>query len=641
VEPHTQTQLLPLFLISILAFLIPILTAWFSKKTKFPIPAIVGEILCGILIGKSLLGLIDSTEAIPWLDFLSLFGFAYLMFLSGLEVDINVLTNRLPQRSTIKNSMATQASPIALGFIHFFLTLVLASVISLGLYNTGYINSWIMMTLILSTTSVSIVVPILKENQLSKKFLGQTVLLSALIADFLTMVLITFFVAVSVYGKPGFIILFLILFIGLIIIIYKLHLSNVFDGLIRKIFFFKGILNELEHATTQLKVRGAIALMIIFIVVSQALGFEIILGAFLAGILITLMLGGEKTEQLEMKLDALGYGFFIPIFFISVGINLDIKVFFASQQAWFLLVILVISAFLIKIIPSLIFIKNFSFKEALSSGVLLSSRLSLIIAASTIGLQEGFISEEINAAIVMVAIISCVAAPTIFNRLVEIKSPVQKENIIIVGAGAAGIRFAEKLFEYTDKIKLIALNEEEFTRASLQGLPVDKQLKSIHETLIKSQANRAKALVFTTEEDEFNLNTAIYARNSFAIPNIVSVVNDPGYRDIYKENNIQTVTRIFSVVDMLINKTIFPLSEYHATIGEHEIDIVDVLLQNPEFEGRMIKDIKLPEGVSIAHIIRGDGSIIPHDDTVLHLNDHLTLVGNYKNIQNGIEYLSG
>ena len=412
-----NNSLLPLFLISLFAFIIPILTSWFSQKIRIPIPVVVGEIICGIILGNSVLGIIDNTSSIPWLDFLYLFGFTYLMFLSGLEVDINVLLNNKSALSKRVGDISRALSPFMLGVWYFLLTILLAFGTSLFLLKKGYINNLAMMTLILSTTSVSIVVPVLKEKMLGKTEFGQTILLSALIADFLTMTLITIFVALNVSDKPSFHLLVIFLFLALIVLIYRLHLSKIFDGFISLILKIKPIFDSLAHSTTQIKVRGAIALMVVFIAASHALGFEAILGAFLAGILTTLILGAEKTDQLEMKLDAIGYGFFIPIFFICVGINLDLTVFFKSEGIWYLLVFLIIAAFLIKIIPALIFKLRFSFKKSLSAGVLLASRLSLIIAASTIGLQEGFISEEINATIIMVAVVTCIISPVLFNKL--------------------------------------------------------------------------------------------------------------------------------------------------------------------------------------------------------------------------------
>ncbi len=415
-ESNINTSFLPLFLISILAFIVPILTAWISEKTKISIPVVVGEIICGIIIGKSFLGIINNTTAIPWLDFLYLFGFTYLMFLSGLEVDINALLKN-NHKKEIYNDVKNEPSSLTLSIWYFILTLLLAFGVSFVLKEHGYIKNLIMVTLILSTTSVGIVVPTLKEKFLAKTELGQTILISALIADFLTMIFITIFVALNTSAKPAFNLLLIFTILAFILLIYRLHLSKTFDGIINRLLIIKPLFDSLTHSTAQIKVRGAIALMVLLIAASQVMGFEIILGAFLAGILTTLILGEEKTDQLEMKLDAIGYGFFIPIFFISVGINLDLNVFFASSGAWFLLLFIIISSFLIKIIPAIIFKIKFSLRESLSAGMLLSSRLSLIIAASTIGLREGFITEEVNATIVMVAVVSCIIAPILFNKI--------------------------------------------------------------------------------------------------------------------------------------------------------------------------------------------------------------------------------
>lgn len=636
-EAHTHAPLFPLVLVSVLAFLIPILTSWFSQRTKLPIPTIVGEIICGIIIGKSFLGLIDNTETYQWLDFLSLFGFTYLMFLSGLEVDVSLLATN---NENGEEKQKAFDRPIVLGLSHFVLTLVLSSAISIILYSQGVIQNWLMMTLILSTTSVSIVVPVLKERALSKTVLGQTILLSALAADFITMVLITLLVAFSKSGEPSYNVLLFILLLGLAIFAHRMHISKGFDKLISKFYILKPILNELAHTTTQIKVRGAIALMIIFIVASQAMGFEVILGAFLAGILTTLILGEDKTDQLEMKLDAIGYGFFIPIFFLSVGINLDLRVFFASEKAWLLLIFLLFSAFLIKILPSLIFALKFKLKDAFSAGVLLSARLSLIIAASTIGLKEGMISEEVNAAIVMVAVMSCTIAPIIFNRIAENGQKTVKEYSTIIGANPLSRILAENLIEHSDKVKLVAMSGEEYYSTKKCGLPVIKKSFSIEKTLLKTEISNTKALVLTTEDDKFNLKVAKKARNSYGITNIIAIVHNVDYIDAFKEQGVEIVSKLNTIADKLTSKALFPQSEYLATIGEDEINIADVTVLNPVFDGLMVRDFCLPGETAIVLIKRGDESIIPHDDTYVNMNDHLTLVGDYDDVKNSINIIS-
>lgn len=635
----SDTTLLPLLLVSILAFLIPILTAWISKSTKLLIPAVVGEIIFGIIIGKSGLQLISSVDSIAWLSFLSLFGFTYLMFLSGLEIDFGII---LSERAASKLSIEKRnplRQPLMLAILYFIATLILATCVSLILYSQGLINSWMMMTLILSTTSVSIVVPVIKEKRLSKTLLGQTILISALMADFLTMVLVTILVAMhtSSVGTEGFLILFVISIFAFVI--YKLHIFKLFDGIIHKLYFFKPIINDLSHATTQIKVRGAIALMVLFIVASQLLGFEVILGAFIAGLIVTLILGESKTAQLEMKLDAIGYGFFIPMFFISVGIDIDLNVFFASDSAWFILTLLLVSSFAIKILPSFIYMLSFKMRESISAGVLLSSRLSLIIAASTIGLKQGLISPEVNSSVVLVAVVTCIISPILFNKLCEIKKESSKEKITIIGAGLLARKLAEDLCKQNKEVILTGFTEKEYTSAKKRGLPVVRSGENMQETLIKAGITNSRVLIATTEQDDYNLSVCITARNTFGIKHLISLVNEPENVEMFKEQSIDPINKINTAVEAINHMITSPDGYAMFTGQEEEVNVADVWLTNASYDNVAIRSLKLPGDTLIVYIKRNKQSIIPHGDTILRYNDHITLAGDPKFVKETISLL--
>jgi len=638
-EHSNETTLIPLLFVSILAFLIPILTSWISKITRLPIPAVVGEIVCGIIIGGSVLGWIPHVDSIPWLDFLSLFGFTYLMFLSGLEIDFGIILSEsaVSRMTIVKRKFLKQ--PIFVAIMYFMMNLVLATGVALLLYHQKLISSWIMMTLILSTTSVSVVVPVIKEKFLSKTHLGQTIILSALMADFLTMVLITIVVALHTKSGGGESLLLMFLICVLIFVIYRLHISKTLDGILNKFLYFKPLLNELSHATTQIKVRGAIAIMVLFIVMSQMMGFEIILGSFLAGILTTLILGEAKTSQLEMKLDAIGYGFFIPIFFISVGVDMDLHVFFASEDAWFVLILLLISAFAIKILPSIVFMGSFTKREAISAGVLLSARLSLIIAASTIGLKQGLISEEVNAAIVMVAVITCIASPIIFNQLYLIKREIKREIITIIGAGMLARKIAEDMINHNKKIVLTAFNHKEYYDAQKRGLDVVRCGDNMQQTLINADVTKTKILVTTTGHDDYNMSICILARNAFGVKNLISVVNETENIEFFKEQGIEPINKINKAVEAITTMIIAPDGYAMLTGQEENITVGEVWLTNPEFDNVPIKLIKLTGDTLIVHIKRGREPIIPHGDTILQLNDHITLAGSPKSVNETIDLL--
>ncbi|MCR6547014.1 cation:proton antiporter [Dehalobacterium formicoaceticum] len=387
-----------LLLIVLTATIVPLVV----KKIKIlAVPIVVGEIIAGIIIGKSGLNLIHGNIS---LDFLADFGFAFLMFLSGLEIDLKFLSIK---KVNCQNQW--YRTPLVLSSLLFLGTLMLGFclVYVMGLF--GVVSNKVIMTLILSTTSLGVVVPTLKEKKLLGTEYGQTILFSALVADFATMFLITLFV--SWYSSNNSLHMLLISFIFFAFyIFYKIG---------HKIMKMK-IIDELADGTSQIKVRIAFVLILAFISLAQILGVEMILGAFLAGVIVS-SLNERGTSQIYNKLDAIGYGFFISIFFIRVGANFEVQTVLRNPKSIYLLPALLITAYLVKIVPSLIlkliFKLNFSWRETLAGGALLSSRISLIIAASSIGVRLGLVSNEINGAVILLAIITCTISPLLFNHL--------------------------------------------------------------------------------------------------------------------------------------------------------------------------------------------------------------------------------
>ena len=393
---HEVIQYNSLLIIILLATLVPI----FIKTIRFiPIPIVVGEVISGMIVGKSGLNIIEQS---PWLNFLYAFGFAFLMFLSGLEVDFH----RIKSLRHGRNSKWYK-KPGLISILLFLGTISIGGAISYIFKILNLIQNVPLMTLILSTTSLGIVVPTLKEKGFLNTGFGQIILLSALIADFTTMILVTIYISFYTSAQTYKVALLLLLFV-FFFIFYK----------IVQIIVRARIIEELAHETSQIKVRGAFLLILIFMALAQALGTEIILGAFLAGLVVSL-LDKRYSSQLYHKLDAIGYGFFIPIFFIMVGANFDIKYVIQNPKSMYLLPALLISAYLVKILPALLLRINFTWKQSISAGFLLASKLSLIIATSEIGLKLNIISKEVNGIIILVAIITCTFSPLIFNKLIR------------------------------------------------------------------------------------------------------------------------------------------------------------------------------------------------------------------------------
>lgn len=391
-----------LMLVLLASFLVPIII---SRFKRIDMPIVVGEIIAGMILGPSLLGIIDGQGEI--LLFFRKFGLGYLMFIAGMEIDFTMIRKISKSAGQAKEKM--RAHPLFLASITFFLTLLLSVIISKALEERELIENPWMFALILSTTSLGVVLPVLKEKGLSETLFGQTVLMSALFADFLTMLLISI---LATYLEGGINIeMMLVFFLFLACaILYRTGIVAQQSTRINKLF------EDLSHATAQIKLRASLAIFVGFIVLAEILNAEMILGAFVAGVVISL-LTTSPDRKVEKDLEAFGFSFFIPVFFVLVGVGFDIRELTASNEALLLVPVLLVAALVVKFIPALLFRISFTWTETIAAGSLLSARLSLIIAASLIALDLGIVTPAVNSAIILVAIITVTLSPMLFSQL--------------------------------------------------------------------------------------------------------------------------------------------------------------------------------------------------------------------------------
>ena len=391
-----------LMLVLLASFLVPILL---SRWQRVKVPLVVGEILAGIILGPSLLGIIDGQGEV--FDFLREFGLAYLMFIAGMEIDFNMI-GKISKAAEKAHAKVT-SHPVFLAATSFLLTILLSVAISRELASRGLVENEWMVALILSTTSLGVVLPVLKERELSETRFGQTVLISAHFADFATMLLISLLATYLVSGLNVEMLLVFLLFLAFSML-YRT------GRLIKHSSRLGHLIEELSHATAQIKLRASLALLVGFIVLAQILNAEMILGAFIAGVVVS-MLTTSQERKVEKDLEAFGFSFFIPIFFILVGVGFDIRELTSSNEALLLVPVLLIAAMVVKFVPALIFRISFTWRETFAAGSLLSARLSLIIAASLIALDLEIITAAVNSAIILVAIITVTFAPLLFSHL--------------------------------------------------------------------------------------------------------------------------------------------------------------------------------------------------------------------------------
>jgi Kef-type K+ transport system membrane component KefB len=263
------------------------------------------------------------------------------------------------------------------------------------------------MALVLTTTSLGLVMPALRETKLGDTKFGQSVLISSALADFLTLLGITFYVLWHQYGLSWRFMLPIPLFLGFALALWALRLWAWWHPKKAEKLFF-------TQDTQEQGVRMSLALLFLFVALSEMAHLEPVLGAFMGGCIISFVL--REKEELESKISAIGFGFLVPFFFINVGMNFDLGNILQPEMLLLMAAMLVL-AFLVKLVPGLLMTvtERMGLRQGFSAGLLMSSRLSLIVAAASIGIREGFLGPEMKDAIVLLALLTCFLGPTLFK----------------------------------------------------------------------------------------------------------------------------------------------------------------------------------------------------------------------------------
>ena len=179
--PEDPTRFIPLLVVIGLAFLIPVLLAKFKR-----LPVVVGEIIFGVIVGPSLLGWVTEGTI---LNFMSDIGLAFLMFLAGMEIEFDLILGGQKQRKDGPNVLLSS-------FLIYAVSLVLAVLGGLLVQRIGIQGDLWLMAFVLSATSLGVLLPILKERELLPTPFGQIVFLTAMLADFITVILLTVYLIV-------------------------------------------------------------------------------------------------------------------------------------------------------------------------------------------------------------------------------------------------------------------------------------------------------------------------------------------------------------------------------------------------------------------------------------------------------------
>jgi Kef-type K+ transport system membrane component KefB len=372
-----------LVLIGLAAVLAP-LTAE-ALRRFVPVPEVVILILFGIILGPSVLGLAHTNTIVTAL---SDFGLTFLMFLAGTELDL----------ATMRQGHLGRAS------IAWAASLVIALVVGVALHATGLVLDSVVVALCLTTTALGTLLPILRDAGTFRTALGPSILSVGAIGEFGPIVA----VAVLLTDRDAPLTFLLLIVFVAVAVVAALLAMQVHPPR------FIALMRRHLHSTAQLPVRISILLVILLVYLAIKLSLDVLLGAFAAGVVVRLFITGEDSEQITSKLEAIGFGFLIPIFFIESGITFDLDA-LLHQPKVLLLVPMFTAIFLVtRAIPTWAFFRGvMSNVETRSLAAFSATGLPLIVVITTLGVDEHKMKPQNAAALVAAGMLSVLIYPLV------------------------------------------------------------------------------------------------------------------------------------------------------------------------------------------------------------------------------------
>jgi Kef-type K+ transport system membrane component KefB len=346
------------------------------------LPTVVVELVLGILIGPEVLDIADSDA---YIEFLANIGLVFLFFFAGLEV----IEKRVPRRE------------LALGTAGWAASLAIGLTLGGVLHEAGLEAEGWLLGVALATTALGALVPILSDSGLLTTPLGRAVLGTGVAGEFWPIVVISVFLT-GVYGAMAEVLL-LIGFGALVALAAAAALRARPPRVLR-------ILRETVHTTGQAAVRLSVFLLAALVLLANDVGFDFVLGAFAAGLVVGLAVETPEGEFVRMRLEGIGFGFLIPIYFVVTGMDFDLDSLLTARgiglAALFLALLLVVRG-----VSSLLWLRRLGPEQTIRLALFAATGLPLIVAIVGIGTERGAIDANVGASLVGAGMISVLVFP--------------------------------------------------------------------------------------------------------------------------------------------------------------------------------------------------------------------------------------
>ena len=352
-----------------------------------PVPGVVLQVIFGILVGPSVLGWVRID---PPVQVLSTLGLGMLLFLAGLEIDVDRLRSPL-----------SRLAGVAFGF-----SVALALLIAFLFYLAGQASTPVLLAIILMSTSAGLLLPLLKDaGEVTTEF-GQLIMTASVIAEIVPILLLSLLfsaTAKTVGAQLVSFAIFLALIAAIGLIVFR----------VRRLRRLDRLLDHLEKRSGQLRLRAALTLALGCGVLAYRFGFASILGAFAAGLLVRVIefSGREPNRDFLVKLEGIGFGFLVPIFFISTGVAFQLRALLDHPTALAEVPLFLVALLVVRGAPALLYARAVGRRRAAAGGLLQATTLTFVIVAAEAGQETGKLTPATADALVAAGLLSAALFP--------------------------------------------------------------------------------------------------------------------------------------------------------------------------------------------------------------------------------------
>lgn len=378
-----------LILIMTIAVLAPLLA--YGVGRWLPVPLVIFEILLGILVGPDVLGWAHQADG---LDTLSDLGLAMLIFLAGYEIEFDKIRG-----DTLKRSVRA-----------WLISLVLGLVLACALAGWSYAKGVYIGTALVST-ALGTILPVLRDSgDLHSRF-GSVMMAFGAVGEFGPIIAM----ALLLSGRSP-------VESAVLLCVFAVVIAGaVFWAMRPRPPWFSRVIAKTLHSSGQFAVRLVVLLLAVMLGASTALGVDMLLGAFAAGMVVRLVLHGaapDSAHEVVAKVEAMGFGFLVPIFFVVTGIEFDLKALLDGGRALLLLPVFLLLFLLVRGLPVYALApRDLGVRDRRALTLFSSTALPLVVAITTIGVADGALRTDEAAALVGAAMVSVLVFPLIGLRL--------------------------------------------------------------------------------------------------------------------------------------------------------------------------------------------------------------------------------